>query len=83
MSGYSSGGAARNLHYEKTLGFSSTITDRALAKVRTAGISAGYKYYMKNTWTLQKRVMKSIAKDAGEGVLKSFAKTATGLSSYI
>ena len=38
---------------------------------------------MKNTWTLQKRVIKSIAKDAGEGVLKSFAKTATGLSSYI
>ena len=83
VSGYSSGGAARNLHYEKTLGFSSTITDRALAKVRTSGISAGYKYYMKNTWTLQKRVIKSIAKDAGEGVLKSFAKTATGLSSYI
>ena len=83
MSGYSSGGAARNLHYKKTLGFSSTITDRALAKVRTSGISAGYKYYMKNTWTLQKRVIKSIAKDAGEGVLKSFAKTATGLSSYI
>ena len=83
VSGYSSGGAARNLHYEKTLGFSSTITDRALAKVRTSGISAGYKYYMKNTWTLQKRVIKSIAKNAGEGVLKSFAKTATGLSSYI
>ena len=77
------GGVTKKLHFEKVLGASSTVTSRSISKVVTKGLSSGYSYYMKNTWTLQKRVISTLWRDGLKDVAKGALKTITGVSDYI
>ena len=79
----SGGGVSKKLHFEKVLGASSTVTSRSINKVVTKGLSNAYSYYMKNTWTLQRRVISTLWKDGFKDVAKGILKAITGASDYI
>ena len=84
VTGYlSGGGATRGLHYESSLGITSTVTKRSIKKVATSGLRKGYSYYMTNTRKLQKRVIGALLRDGAKDSVKNILKTITGISDYI